>query len=775
MAKTSASTLLTLPSELIEATLICSCSPRSVASIAQTCQTLRTLVYASPDSHLWRELFLTTWDDPRPALEHRALVDPRVNPATWDWGTEYRRRVRADKWLKAWRRDILPADVDPRRDPAWYAETMSTLLAVLDTLMTLRPFPAFPPIALTLLTPAVSQFPMESTRLGVGERRERMASAPPLPPLLVVLASGLFAVTPSQSGVRLGRMVYGPHASSALLDGEGTSTRTPIPTPSLPPHLIRTLLASHTVGVRGIPPYAPHLWDADFWARDPLGDVFHRIICITGFVPIPPPISTSTFIFTPGSVSERTLSTSLDANGQNAENKVTQDDGRDHVEKARVESEGQRMGYITEPFRSPSEQHADARILARRRVYDMQYLRGDRVWGPFHLVSKESLDYGASPLGTDCKHQLQKDETHATPRRSGSRHLNTLAWAMGMDVELDDLDATSDDNSGDEDWRDPTETSLEASSSSQRRNPEREQVAGGEYMEDSGSDTETEAEHILSLILTSPHIDDSEPTTNSNSSRRRTRRSNARRSNSVDPRDIKPEHLKPDYTYLASARIVVETNLKELLGCVIGDDDDVLASTSDTRAGGVGMFWEDEDEILQGQSDQGVLSTVFLLAIEMVLTPLGTASYLSRALVSPTTTPAGNSTATTTTTFELEDLLSQFRNLEVARLGGASGYWSPWVTRQRSEKASIHGGAGASVPSSNGDMGLRKPRIVTQRTELEKPREETSTTRGKGKGKEKRADTLGPGAGAELGDWEIGPEGEACEGWDWAGVSGIWR
>lgn len=80
------------------------------------------------------------------------------------------------------------------------------------------------------------------------------------------------------------------------------------------------------------------------------------------------------------------------------------------------------------------------------------------------------------------------------------------------------------------------------------------------------------------------------------------------------------------------------------------------------------------------------------------------------------------------------------------------------------------------MSSSEGDIGARKPRIVQRRSQLEHPVEGTSTTEDKGKGKEKDSESAAvPALGAGLGDWEIGPFGEACEGWDWAGVAGVWR
>ena len=122
-------------------------------------------------------------------------------------------------------------------------------------------------------------------------------------------------------------------------------------------------------------------------------------------------------------------------------------------------------------------------------------------------------------------------------------------------------------------------------------------------------------------------------------------------------------------------------------------------------------------------------------------------------------------------TFELADIFSRFQDLEVARLGCACRYWSAWFDRQRSEMTASSTGdnAGASsVSPPKGDTGTRRPRIVSQRVQLERAVQGGA----KGKGKKKCVDSA---AGGELGDWEIGLEGEACEGWDWAGAAGIWR
>ena len=187
-----------------------------------------------------------------------------------------------------------------------------------------------------------------------------------------------------------------------------------------------------------------------------------------------------------------------------------------------------------------------------------------------------------------------------------------------MGIELDDIDSTSDDDSGDEDWHGPAEASLETFSS-QGRHHYGEQVTGTQSIvttEDTDDDAETEPERsLISLVLSSSVAVDPEPTTNSTStestsSRRRARRSNPRlpADSTVSPRDIKPEHLRPDYAYLASVRIVVNANLRELFESKTGGNVEMAASGS--RVGGVGMFWEDEDEILRagaGSSEQGKL------------------------------------------------------------------------------------------------------------------------------------------------------------------------
>ena len=57
-----------LPPEVIEYILITAVAAgdaESVAAVAATCKYLFEIVYDTLDSHLWRSLFCTTFDDPR--------------------------------------------------------------------------------------------------------------------------------------------------------------------------------------------------------------------------------------------------------------------------------------------------------------------------------------------------------------------------------------------------------------------------------------------------------------------------------------------------------------------------------------------------------------------------------------------------------------------------------------------------------------------------------------------------------------------------------------
>ena len=58
---------LTLPPEIVEQTL-CKVQPEDIAAVSRKCKALFELTYRN-DSHVWRNLFLRLFDDPRPPTD----------------------------------------------------------------------------------------------------------------------------------------------------------------------------------------------------------------------------------------------------------------------------------------------------------------------------------------------------------------------------------------------------------------------------------------------------------------------------------------------------------------------------------------------------------------------------------------------------------------------------------------------------------------------------------------------------------------------------------
>ncbi|KAF9814270.1 hypothetical protein IEO21_05209 [Rhodonia placenta] len=88
-------TLISIPLELVENILVycvADGSSSSIASLASTCRALRVVIYNASDHHLWRRIFLTTFDDPRKLSS--------VKPDDFDWRAEFTRRVQAKLFLQ---------------------------------------------------------------------------------------------------------------------------------------------------------------------------------------------------------------------------------------------------------------------------------------------------------------------------------------------------------------------------------------------------------------------------------------------------------------------------------------------------------------------------------------------------------------------------------------------------------------------------------------------------------------------------------------------------
>jgi hypothetical protein len=350
-----------------------------------------------------------------------------------------------------------------------------------------------------------------------------------------------------------------------------------------------------------------------------LADLFHRTVCITGFVPVSPPLGSFTSTSTPQSVAvqvDECDSPHSHRSGEQEEGGEGEDTEQDSESDARPTCEG---------FPTAAQQHADARMLARRRVYDMRYLRGDRLWGPYQSVTRAAVAARPSAGGagrTDMEGQGERVTARRGPvsgRAGDVPHLGTLAWAMGVDVNPDEVNSSSDNNEdeddGDGEWREPADAGRPSASSA---------VPGYESPADDDDGVEMEPLEVEQHPLIAHMLGPRDHTTDDSneSSRRRTRRSNPRMPAAVSPREIWPEHLRPDYTYLASVRIVVEANLRELFDRGASENN-VEDTASEDRPGGVGLFWEDEDELMLARDGSHGSGTSWSAVVRSLSCPNG--------------------------------------------------------------------------------------------------------------------------------------------------------
>ncbi|KAI1786099.1 hypothetical protein LXA43DRAFT_1035086 [Ganoderma leucocontextum] len=115
--------IFALPAELVEGILISTAAggfPRAIAAFAQTCKAHHALVYNTADNHLWREIFLTTFDDPRASGGGpgwgQCISSHAQTEEAFDWGGHFRQRVWAAGYLR-WQTDPVAKDsVDPVTD-----------------------------------------------------------------------------------------------------------------------------------------------------------------------------------------------------------------------------------------------------------------------------------------------------------------------------------------------------------------------------------------------------------------------------------------------------------------------------------------------------------------------------------------------------------------------------------------------------------------------------------------------------------------------------------
>ncbi|KAI0781685.1 hypothetical protein BC629DRAFT_1289608 [Irpex lacteus] len=509
MTPHATSSLLNLPSEVTESIIVLAAafgSPTAVSAVAQTCRSLRQLVYDAPDRHLWRELFLATFDDPRYVLaeggivpeyeEDKGVAEEAID--AFDWGGEFRARVWARNYLRSPSNSKGKSSVTRERHEL-NTNAISTVLRMIETA---RPSPP----VLILARP--------SSQDSDSDDETPSSWAPTFPPA--------------------------PSEYKAYLNDKGSSDfASKLPTPSssgpfepdvdfsvnirwlqemvangLPPDLIKKLSGKRLYGgLQGV-------WDSPALAHEMRA--FCQLICCTGFVPIPQPDE-------PVATEPKTTPTPA----SNADGESLLFSNRPALGVVDASSTDELPMTI-------KDQRIRARRFARMRVYNLRYLNQARHWGPYLLPDK--LDNTASkadvsrmflgPVLDFLRDHLETHWLHQHDDDSDDEADHDHSSSDGEYVDANDEEDTSDDDS------DYNMTELEtdgAEDQSSTRNQddgsehdEGEQDPGEEYADEPDTQSHEEDGHVPARTPT-------------------------------------PSELRADWTFLAAARIVIEENLRQFV------------------------------------------------------------------------------------------------------------------------------------------------------------------------------------------------------------------
>ncbi|KAI0776991.1 hypothetical protein BD413DRAFT_468416 [Trametes elegans] len=318
-----------LPTEVVELILIYAAADgfaEAIAAFSQTCRAYKQLVYDSTDNHLWREIFLTTFDDPRvcgggPGWSdtHSRDVACRQD-ATFDWGKTFQERFWAARHIRARTdrqeaaRDIVLDEtaLETIRDDT---RALDALISVIDTAL-----PCPPTIVFSFLSPGDSPG-------GEPTPGSSYPTFPPLPQAIHRSSSNIIPVGPT--------------------DGSGRSFVQAVSA--------RNMAWLQSALRNGYPPEVTLRLSGDRWEGGLAGQFLEKdkfslmqsaghLMACTGFIPVP----------------------------------VRDEDSARAGPASDVPPEPRAAAYMSEEM-----QRKRARRLARMRVYNMRYLALERHWGPF--------------------------------------------------------------------------------------------------------------------------------------------------------------------------------------------------------------------------------------------------------------------------------------------------------------------------------------------------------------------------------------------------------
>ncbi|KZT20516.1 hypothetical protein NEOLEDRAFT_1182475 [Neolentinus lepideus HHB14362 ss-1] len=578
---------------------------RTLLALSLTCRQLHRVLAAPPDGHLWREIYLGVWDDPRRALSLRSPTSIGISDI--DWEDDFKVRIRAASYILS-RTSHHPASSFSREA---IETALNILLHVLHTAHPVPPSLSLPPCSNNAaswadFTPPPLQphlmvhdhhiIEASSTRTvssGEGEADGRLEW--PLESRNVdwvrgVLEHGwpaevgwrLVGGEPFEEAERLPDKDSSIHSGgngegkddgnedndvggSRKGKGKGKETKS------------KRTRKPETRSRSGV-------FDREFDESD-IGQTFWRLVAYTGFLPVtPPPKGPPT---------------------PSPQDPSDEDEGDDGMrDLARVsDSEDSEDGQD-----SSEAQSARARRLARMRVYNLQYLRRERRWGPFLPVTPSAGPSSSKGKGKErARGEDEGDEEGGEEEGSGRRKRRRRRRGVGQPVMFlrseegadgervlvldtgmdgDDEGEDGDEEGGEEEGgntdgrvvvrvrigggeRDVLELEGELDESDDEENSHgegREDESAGETgatqegNEGDGDDSDSESDSSYdpssrsSSTLAAPSY---LPLLNLSPTPPPSR---------TPPALPRPMYLRPDWAYLASVRLVVEANLREAVG-----------------------------------------------------------------------------------------------------------------------------------------------------------------------------------------------------------------
>ncbi|KIM79242.1 hypothetical protein PILCRDRAFT_560526 [Piloderma croceum F 1598] len=366
----SSPVIFTLPQELLQHIIIVSAfgaPPSTIAAITETCKFFYSLVYNSTDHHLWREIFLAIFDDPRPLLGY--LTTLRGKQTAFDWEKEFKSRMRAAQVVYRSNHASYNIYLNTQRPTTRSitfqmslnrsSEMQSTLHTLLSVLETCLPF---------AWTTTVAFGPLPS--LGP----EIPAKYPSFPPLIILLSSSICNASDKAQFSRVFESTSAQWLEDVLRDGfPRVLTRKLLASPSLleAPHGDDTMSG----GVDSSEASAEQ--ELKEWTKSEEARLFYKLVAHTGFIPVRKP-----------SRDVEASQTSGVGDDDPRNNQASDDGDTFFTPNSSTPASSVQITPLTPPAMprgdaSVDAQFASARRMARRTVYDLRFLKPERMFGPF--------------------------------------------------------------------------------------------------------------------------------------------------------------------------------------------------------------------------------------------------------------------------------------------------------------------------------------------------------------------------------------------------------